>query len=92
ERGTLTLEEAIRKMTSMPASHFGLSDRVLLRPGYAADVVVLDLVELTAVSTDEEPLAYARGVEHVLVNGVPVVAGGEHTGARPGRHLLRSGA
>jgi N-acyl-D-amino-acid deacylase len=92
ERGTLTLEEAIRKMTSMPASHFGLSDRGLLRAGYAADVVVLDLAVLADVSTDEEPLAYARGVEHVFVNGVAVVAHGEHTGARPGRHLLRRGA
>lgn len=92
ERGTLTLEEAIRKMTSMPASHFGLSDRGLLRAGYAADVVVLDFASLADVSTDEEPLVYARGVEHVFVNGVAVVVHGEHTGARPGRHLLRRGA
>jgi len=90
ELGTLRLEDAIRKMTSMPAAHFGLRDRGLLLPGYAADVVVFDFDELDDVSTDENPLAYARGVEHVLVNGVVVVDGGEHTGARPGRQLLRA--
>ena len=89
EQGTLRLEEAIRKMTSMPAAHFGLWDRGLLRSGYAADVVVFDYDELDDVSTRESPTVYARGVEHVLVNGVVVVDGAEHTGARPGRHLLR---
>jgi N-acyl-D-amino-acid deacylase len=89
ERGTLRLEEAIRKMTSMPAAHFGLWDRGLLRAGYKADVVVFDYEELDDVSTTEQPLAYAHGVEHVLVNGEAVVVAGEHTGARPGRHLLR---
>ena len=89
EKGTLRLEDAIRKMTSMPASHFGLSARGLLRPGHYADVVVFDLAQLDDVSTVEEPVAYVRGVEHVLVNGVPVVSAGEHTGARPGQALLR---
>ena len=89
ERGTLRLEEAIRKMTSMPAAHFGLWDRGLLRAGYSADVVVFDYGELDDVSTTEAPLAYARGVEHVFVNGETVVENGSHTGARPGRHLLR---
>ena len=89
EQGTLRLEEAIRKMTSMPAAHFGLWDRGLLRAGYAADVVVFDYDDLDDVSTREQPTRYARGVEHVLVNGETVVDGGEHTGARPGRHLLR---
>ncbi len=89
ERKTLRLEEAIRKMTSMPAAHFGLWDRGLLRAGYSADVVVFDYEELDDVSTTEDPLRYARGVEHVLVNGVQVVERGDHTGARPGRHLLR---
>jgi N-acyl-D-amino-acid deacylase len=89
EQGTLRLEEAIRKMTSMPAAHFGLWDRGLLRAGYSADVVVFDWDELDDVSTRENPTVYARGIEHVLVNGVLVVDGAEHTGARPGRHLLR---
>jgi N-acyl-D-aspartate/D-glutamate deacylase len=90
ENGTLRLEEAIRKMTSMPAAHFGLWDRGMLRAGYAADVVVFDYDELDDVSTNEHPHAYARGVEHVLVNGTVVVEQGDHTGARPGRHLLRA--
>jgi N-acyl-D-amino-acid deacylase len=89
EAGTLPLEEAIRKMTSMPARHFGLTDRGELRPGVAADLVVIDLDRLADGSTLEQPLAYARGVDEVLVNGVLVVSGGEHTGARPGRHLPR---
>ncbi|MEA3406904.1 MAG: D-aminoacylase [Chloroflexota bacterium] len=90
EKGILRLEETIRKMTSMPATHFGLRDRGLLRRGQFADVVVFDYENLEEVSTVEEPEAYVRGVEHVLVNGVPVVEDSEHTGARPGRHLLRS--
>jgi N-acyl-D-aspartate/D-glutamate deacylase len=87
ERGTLTLEEAIRKMTSMPADHFGLRDRGRLASGYAADVVVFDYETLDDVATLDDPVAYARGVEQVLVNGVLVVDEGEHTGARPGMHL-----
>jgi len=90
EKHTLRLEEAIRKMTSMPATHFGLRDRGLLRAGCFADVVVLDFDALRDVSTVEQPVAYVRGVEVVLVNGVLVVDAGEHTGARPGRNLLRS--
>ena len=74
----------------MPATHFGLRDRGLLRPGHFADIVVLDFDALDDVSTVEQPVAYVRGVELVLVNGVPVVDAGEHTNARPGRNLLRS--
>lgn len=88
-RGTLRLEEAIRKMTSMPAAHFGLSDRGLLRPGAAADVAVFDFGALEDGSSLAEPTVYARGVEWVIVNGEVVVEEGEHTGRRPGRHLLR---
>ena len=87
--GTLRLEDAIRKMTSMPATHLSLQGRGLLQPGYYADVVVFDFEALDDVSTIEHPEAYVRGVEHVFVNGTPVVDGGQHTGARPGRHLLR---
>ena len=90
EKHTLRLEDAIRKMTSMPATHFGLKDRGLLRPGCFADVVVFDFEKLDDVSTLENPITYVRGVEQVLVNGVSVVADGNHTGARPGRNLLRS--
>ena len=89
EKGVLRLEEAIRKMSGMPATHHGILDRGMLRPGFYADVVVFDFDRLEDASTLEKPLAYARGVEHVLVNGKPVVANGEHTGARPGRNLTR---
>lgn len=87
--GTLGLEDAVRKLTSMPARHYGLPDRGLLRSGCAADVVVFDYERLDDVSTLEKPAAYAKGVEHVFVNGVAVVDDGEHTGARPGRILRR---
>jgi N-acyl-D-amino-acid deacylase len=89
ERGTLTLEEAIRKMTSMPAEHFGL-DRGRLTAGRPADVVVFDYERLDDVASLDNPVAYAHGVEHVLVNGVVVVDAARHTGARPGRHLARA--
>jgi N-acyl-D-amino-acid deacylase len=88
ELGTLPLEEAIHKMTSMPARHFGL-DRGELRPGAPADLVVLDLDRLADGSTVEHPLHYVEGVDEVVVNGTAVVEAGEHTGARPGRHLPR---
>jgi N-acyl-D-amino-acid deacylase len=90
ELGLLRLEDVIRKMTSMPATHFGLRDRGMVRKGCFADVVVFDYERLASASTVDQPLAYARGVEHVLVNGTPVVANGEHTAARPGRNLLRT--
>ncbi|HEX2987686.1 MAG TPA: amidohydrolase family protein [Chloroflexota bacterium] len=89
EKHTLSLEEAIRKMTSMTACHFGLRGRGLLQADCFADVVVFDFDRLEDVSTLEQPVAYVRGVEHVLVNGVPIIDGGNHTGARPGRNLLR---
>lgn len=89
ERGTLRFEEAIRKMTSMPADHFGLRGRGHLRAGSFADVAILDVGHLRAPSTIERPLAYAEGVRDVLVNGRPVLQAGEHTGLRPGRVLRR---
>jgi N-acyl-D-amino-acid deacylase len=88
--GLLRLEDVIRKMTSMPATHFSLRDRGLIRAGCFADVVVFDYESLNGVSTVDQPLAYAHGIDHVLVNGKPVIEGGEHTGARPGRNLLRT--
>ncbi|MCA1646575.1 MAG: amidohydrolase family protein [Chloroflexi bacterium] len=88
--GLLRLEDVIRKMTSMPATHFNLRDRGLVRKGSFADVVVFDYRTLEGASTIDQPLAYARGIEHVLVNGTPIVADGEHTGARPGRNILRA--
>jgi N-acyl-D-amino-acid deacylase len=89
EKHTLRLEDAIRKMTSMPATHYGLHGRGNVRAGSFADIVVFDFDALDEVSTLAQPLAYARGIEYVLVNGKLVVEAGEHTGARPGRNLLR---
>jgi N-acyl-D-amino-acid deacylase len=86
---TLRLEEAIRKMTSMPATHFRLKDRGLLKKGMFADVVVFDFEKLDTVSTIEKPLAYAKGIEQVFVNGIPVIENMHHTGKRPGKNILR---
>ncbi len=87
EKRVLSLEAAIRKMTSMPAARFGLTDRGMVRAGNAADLVVFDREALQDVATLERPEAYCKGIETVLVNGVIVVDGGDHTGARPGRTL-----
>jgi N-acyl-D-amino-acid deacylase len=90
DKGVLRLEDAIRKMTHMCAARFGLRDRGQIRPGAFADVVVFDYQALDDVSTVEQPLAYCKGVEYVLVNGQMVVDESEHTGALPGRNLRYS--
>ncbi|MFQ5789238.1 MAG: amidohydrolase family protein [Acidobacteriota bacterium] len=87
EEKLLTLEEAIRKMTSLPAERLGLADRGLLRPGMKADVVVFDEERVQDLATFEKPEQYARGVEWVLVNGTAVVEEGAPTGALPGKVL-----
>jgi N-acyl-D-amino-acid deacylase len=91
EEKLLTLEEAIRKMTSLPATNLGLEKRGLLKDGYFADVVVFDPKTLADRATYEKPHQYAVGVKHVLVNGVPVLKDGEHTNAKPGRALWGPG-
>ena len=87
----LTLEEAIRKMTSRPAARVGLKDRGLLRPGMAADITIFDPDAIRDVSTFEAPTHYSVGVRDVLVNGVRVLADGRLTSERPGRVLRGSG-
>ncbi len=87
DKKLLTLEEAVRKMSSMPAQRVGLSDRGLLRPGMKADIVVFNPALMADKATYEKPHQYAVGVSHVLVNGVLVVDDGTVTGARPGRVL-----
>jgi N-acyl-D-aspartate/D-glutamate deacylase len=87
-----TLEEAIRKMTALPAARLGLADRGLLRLGMKADPVVFDPDRVRDAATFEEPERYAEGIPYVLVNGVMVVDGGRPTGARPGRVLRGPGA
>lgn len=89
ELGVLTLEEAIRKMTSLPADVVGLPDRGRLAEGMAADVVVFDPSTVDDRSTYEHPNRMATGVEHVLVNGVPVLRDGDLTGRAPGQFLRR---
>ena len=86
-RKVIALEEAVRKMTSLPAEHFRFAGRGLLKEGYAADVVVFDPSRVGDTATFERPHAFAAGVPYVLVNGVVVVRNGEHTGAKPGRAL-----
>lgn len=83
----LSLAEAVRKMTSAPAARLGLTDRGLLRDGYAADLVVFDPARVRSNATYEEPRQYPDGIEHVAVNGQLVVDAGVHTGALPGRAL-----
>jgi N-acyl-D-aspartate/D-glutamate deacylase len=84
EDSVLTLEDAVRRMTSATAARLGLADRGLVRPGFRADVVVFDPATVRDVGTYEQPHQLAVGVAHVLVNGVPVWADGRHTGATPG--------
>ena len=91
ERGVLTLEEAVRKMSAATAQRLGLQDRGLLREGFLADLAVFDPDRVVDRVTFERPHQYAHGVEYVLVNGVLVVDGGSHTGARPGRVLYGPG-
>ena len=87
----LTLEEAIRKMTSLPASRMGLVDRGILRPGMAADVVAFDPGAVRDRSTYADPNHYSAGIPYVCVNGHLVVDGGRITDARPGRALRGPG-
>ncbi len=82
--GVLRLEDAVRKMTSLPATRLGLQDRGLLKVGMRADVVVLNPVTLNDNATFEKPKQYPSGVEQVIVNGVRVVVDGDHTGRKPG--------
>lgn len=87
----LKLEEAIRKMTSLPASRMGLADRGILRPGLAADIAAFDLATVRERSTYADPLHYSEGIPYVMVNGELVLDGGRITAARPGRALMGSG-
>lgn len=87
----LTLEEAIRKMTSLPASNLKLKKRGQLTKGYFADVVIFDKDKIDDKATYDKPHQYAEGVVHVFVNGVQVLKNGNHTGARPGRAIRGPG-
>jgi N-acyl-D-aspartate/D-glutamate deacylase len=87
----ITMEEAIRKMTSANAAKVRQFDRGLLRPGMAADVTVFNAATIIDNATYEKPHQYASGVEYVIVNGKMVLEHGKHSGARPGAILLGPG-
>jgi N-acyl-D-amino-acid deacylase len=90
ERQTLRLEEAVRKMTSLPAEHFKFDRRGLVKAGYAGDLTLFDANAVADVASFEKPHAFAAGIPYVLVNGVIVVRKGEQTAALPGQVLKSS--
>jgi dihydroorotase/N-acyl-D-amino-acid deacylase len=91
EEHTMTLEEAVRKMTSQAASRVGIMDRGILRPGMMADITVFNPATVRDVATYNDPLRYSVGVMYVFVNGRPVVFDGKITAERPGRALRGPG-
>lgn len=92
ELKVIRLEEAIRRMTSLPATKFGLRDRGLLREGMAADIVVFDEKKVGDLATFNKPHAYAQGFKCIIVNGAVTAENGKHTGARNGTVLKGAGA
>lgn len=89
EKGVLPLQEAVKKMTLLPALKLNVKERGLLKEGYHADITVFDAENVIDVATYEDPHRYPRGIEHVIVNGTVVVSHGEHSGKLPGRVLDR---
>jgi N-acyl-D-amino-acid deacylase len=92
EEKVIPLEEAVRRLTSLPAENLKLHRRGALQRGFFADVVIFDPATITDHATFERPHQYATGVRHVFVNGVHVLKDGEHTGALPGRFIRGPGA
>lgn len=91
EEQVITLPEAIRRLTSFPAENLKIKDRGMLAEGFFADIVVFDPATIADHATFAEPMQYATGVRDVIVNGVPVLRDGEHTGATPGRFIRGPG-
>src|SRR5262249_48376246 len=91
EKGSITLEEAVRKMSSFPAARIGLTDRGVLRPGMKADIAVFDPATVRDRATYEKPHQYAEGFAYVIVNGQIVYEHGVMTAARPGKVLYGPG-
>ncbi|GAB4468605.1 MAG: amidohydrolase family protein [Thermoflexibacter sp.] len=89
EEKIITLEEAIRKLTSLAAEKLRIKKRALLKEGYFADIVIFDADKIQDHATFEKPHQYSTGMVHVLVNGIQVLKDGEHTGAKPGRFVKR---
>src|SRR5213075_365367 len=90
EEKLISLEEAVRRLTSFPAETLGIKGRGALKQGYFADLVVFNPAKIQDHATYEKPHQYATGVRHVFVNGVQVLKEGEHTGAKPGRVVVNS--
>ena len=86
----MTLEEAIKKMTSLPARRLGLKDRGVLAEGKAADIVVLNPATVTDRATYENPRQYPIGIQEVIVNGILSVGGGQYTGKLGGKVLKKT--
>ena len=91
EEGVLTLEDAVRKMTSLPAQILGIPDRGQVRPGFVADLAIFDPDQVAETNSFDAPKSYPLGIPFVVVNGTLVIDGGEHTGARPGKVLKGPG-
>jgi N-acyl-D-amino-acid deacylase len=91
EEKVIPLEEAVHRMTGLPASNLRIEGRGFLKEGMFADVVVFDPATIADTATYENPHQYAIGMKHVFVNGVPVIRDGEHTGAKPGRAVWGPG-
>ncbi|MBA3240772.1 MAG: D-aminoacylase [Acidobacteria bacterium] len=91
EEKVITLAEAVRRLSGLPAANLGLDGRGLLKPGMFADVVVFDPATIADRATFDKPHQYAVGVRHVFVNGAQVLKDGEHTNAMPGRALWGPG-
>jgi N-acyl-D-amino-acid deacylase len=91
EEKVITLQEAVRRLTGLPATNLGLDHRGFLKPGMFADVVVFDPATIADRATFENPHQYSVGVKHVFVNGAQALKDGEHTGAKPGKALWGPG-
>ena len=91
DKKIISLEEAIRRMTSLPAQKFGMNDRGLLREGYAADILIFDEKEVQDLSTYDKPHAFSKGFQYVIVNGQVVVENEKHLGTRSGMALYGAG-
>src|SRR5437870_10586307 len=91
EEKVITLQEAVRRLSGLPATNLGLDRRGFIRQGYFADVVVFDPMTIADRATFEKPHQYAVGVRQVLINGVQVLKDGEYTGGKPGRALWGPG-
>jgi len=91
EEKLISLEEAVRRLTTLPATNLGISERGALKPGYYADVVVFDPATVADRATFEKPHQYSVGMRDVFVNGVAVLKDGEHSGATPGRAVRGAG-